>query len=147
MVRRRYERWAGSLAEVVASVPVNDEIDTSTGISVARITQPGSEFVTGLGSDVTFHGFAIGRQVSVIGVSGEVVSEYAHYIRGLTKASVTMCAGCIDHTFGYIPTHQMIQEGGYEGGGYCRDFSLVGLNPEIERNTKKALDSLACILP
>jgi hypothetical protein len=105
-----------------------------------RIGVSGEEFAYGKSFSVTFSGVHYQNSIALISASAEVVSEYSQYIRAKSAARVVFCIGCADDTFGYIPTSTMISQGGYEAGGYCKTFSLLSLNPQIELNTKNALE-------
>ncbi|WP_104176983.1 hypothetical protein [Cryobacterium sp. Y50] len=143
MTGAAYEKWSESLTRAVLSTILTEREVASDEITVARVTRPGSAFVDGLKSDVSFHGLHIGPEFSILAVSGEVVAEYAGPVRSLTGAKFAFCVGCIDDTFGYIPTHGILQEGGYEGGGYCKAFGLGAINERIEEEILSGFRAVA----
>jgi hypothetical protein len=80
--------------------------------------------------------------VTIIGVSGEAVAEYAAKVDDLAPTRHTMRVGCIDDTFGYIPTADMIREGGYESRGFCSYFNVGSVNNDVESHTLSAFGEL-----
>ena len=133
MTQAVYEDWTASLFDVVWSGIANRRSVPGTPIKVRRTEVDLALFVEAReSSTVPFHFIALGSEITIIGVGAEVVSEYASQVRGLIGTGSTLCVGCIDQTFGYIPTRRIVLEGGYEGGLYCRTFALGELNSEIE---------------
>lgn len=131
-----YTKWSRSLAEVALATLDSASPIGSPLVTTQRESYEGTGFATPLEEPVTFHGVHIGP-VSLVGVSGEAVSGYASRVRNLAPNQTVFCVGCIDHPLGYIPTMQVLEDGGYEGGGFCSAFSLAGLNPDIERNVMR----------
>lgn len=43
-----------------------------------------------------------------------------------------LTVGCVNATFGYLPSASMIDEGGYEGAGFCPLFGIAGVRAEAE---------------
>jgi hypothetical protein len=95
-----------------------------------------------LAEPVTFSRIDIGNVISVIGVSGEPVSAYSKKVRSLIPNKSVVCVGCMDQVIGYLPTQEVQDQGGYEGGDFCRYFSLDALKPNIERTVMKAFSEL-----
>ena len=80
----------------------------------------------------------------LVGLSAEVVSEYAPLVRSLHPNSHVVPVSCIDAVFGYLPTERIAAEGGYEGGGCFPFFGLKGqFRPEVQRVVMDALRGLA----
>lgn len=132
MTESSYGRWAQGLASVVLRARASEEPVATDEICVSRVERPASEFYEPAGLPVSFVGLRLGRDFQLVGVSGELVAEYADLVRERSGARYVMCAGCIDQPFGYVPTTEMIAQGGYEAGGFCKSFSLENLNPKIE---------------
>lgn len=141
MTPKRYLAWASSLAEEVASVDLV-ESDIGPSVEARRLLQPGNEFAEGLHAPVAFQTIRFSSNFILVGMSGEAVSEYAPFVRRQTGAEFTMCVGCLDDVFGYVPTARMLTEGGYEGADFVHKFALRSVAPEIETNTKHAFQTL-----
>lgn len=121
-----YGLWSASLADVVvgvfgAAVPVKPG-----DVLCSRETLPLARFVGGapIGSEIAFQAVRLGPDIILCGVSAELVAEYALRLRSLITSRHLFCVGCLDDTFGYLPTDQIVLEGGYEGGGFCEIFGL-----------------------
>lgn len=142
MTQRTYHQWSASLSEVVLQSIGDELVIDSDLIEVARIERPGLEFARGLVHPVSFQVLKIGRQVAIVGMSGELVAEYAQVVRDLSHAPITLLVGCIDQTFGYVPTREIMAQGGYEAGEFLSQFDLEALNPEIERLTVQTFSQL-----
>lgn len=136
-----YERWTHSLATLVTNISLQ-AMELTFSIETKRLNFPGNLFASELKKNVTFHLVRLGTDFEIIGVSGEVVADYASYVRNKSGASFVMCVGCIDDTFGYIPTKKMIAEGGYESSGYCKEFEVGTLSPTIENSFKNSVEKL-----
>lgn len=139
MKPRRYSAWADSLADVVLGLRSRQSRLDIDEIITSRLRRPGSEFAQGA-ADLSFHALRLSPEFVIVGVSAEVVAEYAPWTRALTGARYTMCVGCIDDVFGYVPTKEMIREGGYEAGEFCEAFSLVSLSPDIDEKTRSGIE-------
>jgi hypothetical protein len=134
MTPSAYQLWAESLSRLVVSAAENGRQIASEPLTTSRVEINGSEFAATLDEDVSFHGIEIGRELAIAAVSGEAVVEYTSIVRKMSDAEFTLCVGCIDHTFGYIPTTKIIEEGGYEAGNFCRSFGLTSVNPQIQES-------------
>ncbi|MET0886892.1 MAG: hypothetical protein ABWX92_10615 [Mycetocola sp.] len=134
MTGAAYREWAGSLSRLVLTAAANGREVSSEPLAAVRIEVEGSKFASTLQEDVSFHGVTIGRELALVAVSGEAVVEYTPLVREMSTAEFTLCVGCIDHTFGYIPTTRIIEEGGYEAGNFCRSFGLESVNPQIQEH-------------
>lgn len=132
MTTNGYTDWTTSLADEVLKTTDREQGVETSFIATSRVIRPSAEFAEPLEVDISFHGIQIGPDFSMLGVSGEAVAEYASTVRAMAHSEFTFCVGCIDHTFGYIPTSQIMSEGGYEGGGFRGKFDLDSVNPRIE---------------
>jgi hypothetical protein len=142
-----WESWADSLATRVADVasalprrPVDGPLHAR------RVTRPLGHFVLGVSDDrrVTFHRVMLGTELTVVGVSAEVVTEYGALVNSTFDGSINIPVGYIDEVYGYLPMARMLQEGGYEASWFLRPFALEGpLNPRIEHSCLAALRELA----
>lgn len=135
MTARRYDDWASSLASAVVDAPLRRTRAEIDSIETRRVERPGTDFATALEQPVSFHSVRLSDVVTIAGVSGEAVAEYSAGVSALSPTALTMRVGCIDDTFGYIPTTTMIAEGGYESRGFCRYFGVESVNPDVEVHT------------
>jgi len=58
---------------------------------------------------------SLGRVLLLVAVGGEVVVDYALRIKEENSSSFVWVAGYSNDVFGYLPTLQILREGGYEG--------------------------------
>ena len=91
-----------------------------------------------LPSDITFHKLDI-ASISILGVSAEVVSDYAAFLESEFTDRVIIPVGCIDDTIGYFPTDDMINEGGYESMGFLEIFGIDSFKNNFEIKLKSML--------
>lgn len=131
-----YTKWATSLAECVLAIPLVPAILEGKEPRARRAVSPGPYFANGYERDITFQSVKISGQFVLVGTSGEVVSEYASFVRSQTTSPYTMCLGCLDDVFGYIPTQEMIEAGGYESREFCQYFGFDSVTSDIEDRTK-----------
>lgn len=142
-----WESWADSLATGVAdtaSVPPRRSVNGP--IHARRITRPLENFVLGISDErqVAFHRVTLGKELTVVGISAEVVTEYGALVNSTFDGSINIPVGYIDEVYGYLPVARMLQEGGYEASWFLRPFALEGpLNPLIEHYCLAALRELA----
>lgn len=139
-----YRKWSMSLALLVMQLSQAATKIDGEGLVVHRQEFDIDRFVAGAADSrkVSFQSVVIGKTLTIAAASAEVVCEYAPWVRGLSNTPETMCVGCIDDPFGYAPTAKMMQEGGYEAGGYCDAFGLTGLNPNVEDAMKLGFRSV-----
>ena len=142
-----WESWADSLATRVANTASAPAARPLTGpIGTHRITRSLDNFVLGISDErqVAFHRVRLGSELTVVGVSAEVVTEYRALVDSTFHGSINIPVGYIDEVYGYMPTARMLHEGGYEASWFLRPFALEGpLNPRIEDSCLSALRELA----
>lgn len=132
MTQQRYSEWAYSLAARVASACIHSRAITGH-IDARRNLVTQDRFVSSTAKGVvSFHSLSIGQDFQIVGVSAEVMAEYAEVVRSRQPRRHVMCVGCIDHTFGYAPTTKILSQGGYEAHGFCAPFGLSRVDPQIE---------------
>lgn len=128
-----YRRWCESLAEIVHETVVTSAPVLVTRLEGSRVTAPSEKFAVGAGKpEMSFSRLTIGDSLSLYAVSGEVVVEYATRLRERDPARYVMCVGCTDQVIGYLPTEEVLNEGGYEAGGYCASFDLERVAPGVD---------------
>jgi hypothetical protein len=76
---------------------------------------------------------------SILAMGGEICVEYGHYIKGLSNTRRFLPLGYSNDVIAYIPTVQILEEGGYEAESSCPLFGLPSpFKPEIETLVKDA---------
>jgi hypothetical protein len=60
--------------------------------------------------------FQFGSELLFIALGGEPVADYAQRFKREFAGPLVWVAGYSNDMFGYLPTRQVQQEGGYEGG-------------------------------
>jgi len=78
--------------------------------------------------------------VSLLGISAEVVSEYADLCRSMKSNSSVLPVSCLAATFGYLPTSEMVRDGGYESAHSLKFFNLTKISADIEASFSQALN-------
>jgi hypothetical protein len=78
------------------------------------------------------HRFDLAEELSLIGLEGEVCVEYQLAIKKLSEKILNLAVGYSNGCIGYIPTAQIIGEGGYEANS-VRDWGAPSVySTEIE---------------
>lgn len=138
-----YRDWCGSLARVVAETVRAAAVIRFTDIRVTRATVDPARFVVGPDiPDMSFGRISFGDSLAIYAVSAEVVVEYAQRLRERDTTRHVMCVGCADQVIGYIPTDQMLHEGGYEAGGYCHSFGIDHVAPTVDVAMMRAFENV-----
>lgn len=132
MSPERYDEWARGLAETTGRVRSQERALKVDGIGVRRQNMRAEEFYTGGGPSVTFARVSIGAHFAIVGMNAEVMAEYAPRVRNMVGGEFVCCAGCMDDSFGYLPTAAILGEGGYEASGFCAEFGIGRVLPSAE---------------
>lgn len=64
--------------------------------------------------------------LEILGVGAEVSNGYLSHLPEPPSGHCRIETGCANHVFGYIPTEKQCLNGGYEGGGFLKKFSISG---------------------
>ena len=143
---KMWDQWAESLAERVWEIYSQSSQALGHGeLTTTRISVPMSEFISGGQSDrlLTLHSVSLGRDFRWVGLGAEVVVGYRHHVESLFPGCRVFTVGCIDHVLGYLPTDEMIKEGGYEVVGFREAFAFDGqYKPGVEAKVQNALKSI-----
>jgi hypothetical protein len=132
-----WDRWTNQLADIVLATVEKTSLVPAIGplraeraaISVRDLLGPEAA-----DKSLTAHYLCIGRAIQALGVSAEMVLAYAGLFREGFHNTDLFCVGCTDGVFGYVPTSQMVREGGYEAGEFLPLFSLGGcFRPGVEK--------------
>jgi len=141
--------WATGLATAVLRA-VGDA--TSDGqalpglVSTGRIEVPIQRFVSDAAPDrsVSFQVANLGDCVILVAISAEPVVDYVRSVQALFPAYRVVPVGYVDDVFGYLPTREMLAQGGYEVDGFLESLSLRGpLQSDVEAECLRALQGLA----
>ena len=84
-----------------------------------------------------------GDDLSLIGLAGEVVVDYALRLRRQLATEQTWVAGYCNEVFAYVPSERVLAEGGYEAGGAMKYFGWYGpFRPGVEERVVGAVMTL-----
>lgn len=84
-----------------------------------------------------------GRDLTFIAMAGEVVSEYALRLKRELGQEKIWVAGYSNDVFAYIPSLQVLREGGYEASGAMIYYGQPGpFSPEIEETIIRKVHEL-----
>jgi len=143
-----YAKWVDSILREVdqAIIDLEQKPTDSKPIQVQGnlISVPESKFASSLSPSASEVDFQIldFELFALIGVSAEVVYAYQEFLDKLSIEKTLIGVGCIGNVFGYIPTAQMQNEGGYEAQDYFPYFNLNKLDINLEENVKSYLKDL-----
>ncbi|MBU5436784.1 neutral/alkaline non-lysosomal ceramidase N-terminal domain-containing protein [Tissierella sp. MSJ-40] len=85
-------------------------------------------------------GIKLSRNLMIITLNGEVVTEYALYIKEKYKDINFLTLGCSNGMIGYLATREQLLEGGYESEDFIYYFGLPGkYSTEIDNLIKGAM--------
>jgi len=86
----------------------------------------------------------LAEEFSIIAMGGEICVDYGHYIKSLSNTRRLLPLGYSNDVIAYIPTAQILSEGGYEAESSCPIFGLPGpFKPELEDLVKNAVKKMA----
>ena len=118
------ERLYGDFREALSSEPgaVVDEgiATTMNSIPLVRLGIRGPQ------SDLSLRSVLLGDRLRIVGISAEPVAEYVTLLERLFPGDSIVPVGYIDSTFGYLPTEEMLDRGGYEVSGSGKYFGIEG---------------------
>ncbi len=78
-------------------------------------------------------------EATLVGLGGEACVAYASFIRAHSPAASTLALGYTDGSVGYLPTAEILAEGGYEATAN-RMFRMQAVwQPEIEKRLQEAV--------
>ena len=133
------------MAEAVTRISVEAPCVPVTQIEARVVNCSLDNFVVGgsPGKQVAFQRIDLSPSVLLLGGSAEFVVQYALDLRAhVADHTALMPIGCLDDCFGYVPTAAMLEEGGYEAGGFCSAFGYSNLAPTVASQAKSALMGL-----
>lgn len=82
-----------------------------------------------------------GRDLTLVGLSGEVVAEFVPLVQKTIGANRLWIAGYCNDVFGYLVTADMLRKGGYETRGLFHEIGAIA--PEAQDTVLRAVRDLA----
>lgn len=143
---RAWQEWSNAVAHSVLAAAQLEGSQLVGPLTIAASAVP-TEAILDCSADPSWaergmelRRVAFGSEREILCVGAEVCSPYLELLG--TGAS-TLCVGCLAHVFGYLPSETQREEGGYEGAGFLRVFSIRGrLASGMERAVVDAVDRL-----
>jgi hypothetical protein len=120
-------KWSNGLAERVVEISrmaartVTGDIRSKRWRVRLRELGPDSG-----GRDLTIQEVAVGDSLHIFGISAEVSSGYVRELAQARARATVIPVGCIDGVPGYLPTSEMVPQGGYEAKGFMKLFRVRG---------------------
>ena len=135
---QQWRLWSGGLARKVADLVQEGGTRVEGMIHGERRELLLSELGLVSGKRMVYQRIALGPELVICGLSAEVSVEYGAMMERIHAPSQVVPVGCIGDVFGYLPTSQMVHEGGYEAAGFVPRFGLGGgysanVNEVVER--------------
>ena len=82
-----------------------------------------------------------GRSLTLVGLPGEAVAEYASQLRQVLGEDRLWIAAYTNESFGYLPTAKMLAEGGHES--MCLTLAIGFFSPQVEEVVLNTVRELA----
>jgi len=104
--------WAARLAGHVDEAYANAATCPVIGpVRSLRVSCPLTDVLKGATTNRALwaHRIQLGAAIDILGVSAELMTAYASYFRAALRSPNLLCVGCIDGTFGYLPTAKMLR--------------------------------------
>lgn len=143
---REWRAWSKRIGEAVSIARQSAEPlgldDCAMRFSQKHIPLDALQDITVPDRPLCVQRLALGRTLELVALSCEPVNGLRSLFDGSTGQAITICAGYLDHIFGYLPTDRQLAEGGYEAEGFRHNFSLPGryMN-NIEERLRQALST------
>ena len=125
--QQEYERWSTSLANRVVPLLGGNQVGVSE-LTHTSGTLPLEMILAGAPKDRTLRvdTLALGTGLRLLAFSAEMMAEYMPRLRSIFPSDELIPIGYTGSVFGYLPTRDMIFEGGYEAGEFLPLFNLSG---------------------
>lgn len=126
-LRREWEQWSSSLAELVASFArASPQTLRIESLKLKRVEVHEHEFAAG-GADtksLVWHMIDCGG-FRIVGINAEPVVKYRRLLEeALSSGGPLLTVGCLDQPICYLPSDSMIPEQGYEVEGFRSLFNF-----------------------
>jgi hypothetical protein len=141
-----WKRWAESLATRIAGIAATQgKALHLESPSFKRTMLPVESVATGKASVKRF-ALHIGDfgDLCLLGIGAELVVRYRALLKeAVPSAKTFFTVSCIDQTHGYLPTRDMLPDGGYEVTGFQPAFDFrAKFKPELEQQVVEAFAKL-----
>jgi hypothetical protein len=138
-----YMEWSNSLAGVlVRTVAAHGETVRAESIECVSASILLSEILDGYAAEkfLTIRHIQLSSNFHFVAISAEVVVEYVDIVKAIWGTSTVIPVGCIDTTYGYLPTIELVSEGGYECKGFMKLFGITScFNSQLENTLMSRL--------
>lgn len=135
-----YTAWTEKLWGEVENVLGDMHPLNVTSGNTSQYNLPLSAVIGDSAHHIHFKKLTFGNDLSLLGVSAEVLAEYKQEVYALVKCK-TINVGCLAGTRIYLPTDKHVSEGGYEVHGFGKKFGIDG---EFKSNiVTKVLDAIS----
>ena len=84
-----------------------------------------------------------GGDFTLVALGGEPVNAYVHFIENAIGPLRLWVAGYSNDVFGYVPSAQILAEGGYESRGIDRGDAVGQFTPDVEKVIVRAVTAMA----
>lgn len=141
-----WQQWADQIADYVIRSVENEPIDIGqVALKTSAVVQPLSSFMNSDAQQlsVVFRSVNLSEKLIIVGISAEPVVEYLPMLARLAADKSVIPVGYVDDVFGYLPTSELIPEGGYEVDGFRASFSIAGkFRADVSDKVEDALTEL-----
>lgn len=123
----QWHEWSNGLAEnVLAAIEKPGQV-VAGRIAAARRQIPLPELGLNSGNrSISIHEVRLGDSLDLFGIAAEPVNAYAAKLEVARPQTTVVAVGCIDDVPCYLPTDEMVAQGGYEVTGFRRLFGVSG---------------------
>lgn len=141
----QWGEWSKGVAASVLSAMEAPARTIAGRIAVARRQIPLPELgLRGGDRGVTIHEVALGDSLDVFGISAEPVNAYVGMLEAARPGTTVIAVGCIDDVPCYLPTNEMVAQGGYEVTGFRRQFGVSGrFRRDIEARVQREFEPMS----
>lgn len=135
-----YCQWVDRLSDDVSHILEKTPIKAAPSFSMKKTTVPLSSFIEGQipqleNLDIKI--VCLSENILLIGFSAEPVVEFVDLLKTVFKNKMIIPVGCLNGSYGYLPTDKMVREGGYEGNSF---FKIFGYNATFKKNIEKIIE-------
>jgi neutral ceramidase len=84
-----------------------------------------------------------GRDLTLVALGGEVVVDYALWLKRRYPEQRIWAAGYSNDVFAYVPSRRVLEEGGYEGGGAMLYYGKPGpFDESVEGRIQRTIEAM-----
>ncbi len=138
-----WKQWVDGLGESVVLASTDEGRSRVGGkLAVKRTAIPLRSMGFESEDELVLHEVMLGG-LRIVGLSAEPVAAYVPILEKMFPGEPVIPVGCIDKTTLYLPTTDMLMEGGYEAEGFAKYFGIRGrFSPGFQEKVEQALRSL-----